>query len=54
MKRFFLLLPLVFTVACGSEGGGSDVTGPSNSIPNVAGNYSTHYQLPDSRPAPSA
>ena len=35
MKRL-LLLPLLFVVACG---GRNDITGPTNTIPNVAGNY---------------
>jgi hypothetical protein len=48
MKRFLLLLPFVFSVGCG-EGGGTSLSGPSNSIPNVAGNYSgsTTMVLPE-------
>ena len=34
-----LLLVSSIVTACG-DGGGSDLTGPSNSIPSVAGNYS--------------
>jgi hypothetical protein len=33
------VIPLLFTVACGGDGG-NEITGPSNRIPNVAGNYS--------------
>lgn len=40
-KLCSVLLPLVLVVACGGEGGGSNnLTGPSSTIPNVAGNYS--------------
>jgi hypothetical protein len=39
-KRLWLALaPVVFTIACGG-GEGTNLTGPSSSIPNVAGNYS--------------
>lgn len=37
--RFLWLVPVLFTVAC-SGGDGASLTGPSNSIPNVAGTYS--------------
>ena len=36
--KLFWLTPLLFALACGSNG--SNLTGPSNSIPNVTGNYS--------------
>jgi len=37
-NRAFWLAPLVFSIACGSDG--PSLTSPSNSIPNVTGNYS--------------
>ena len=44
-----LLLPVLFSVACGGEGGGSSLTGPSNQIPDVAGSYSgtTTFNFPE-------
>jgi hypothetical protein len=38
-KQVLGLVPLMFVVACGGSNG-SNPGGPSNSIPNVAGNYS--------------
>ena len=37
-KLWCVLIPVLFVVAC--SGDGSNLTGPSNEIPNVAGNYS--------------
>jgi hypothetical protein len=39
MRKIWFVLPvLMFTVACGD--GNDSLTGPTNTIPNVAGNYS--------------
>jgi hypothetical protein len=35
---WYVLIPVLFTVACSREG--SNLTGPSNQIPDVAGNLS--------------
>lgn len=37
-RRLALVLLVIATVSCG--GGGTSLSGPSNTIPNVAGNYS--------------
>lgn len=48
MRRQMLwcvLIPVLFTVACGAEG--SNLTGPSSTIPDVAGNYSGMSTISD-------
>jgi hypothetical protein len=47
--RFVGLAPLVFMLACGGGNNGTSLTGPSNSIPSVAGSYSgtTTLTLPE-------
>jgi hypothetical protein len=40
MKKILVLCLALLPVACGGEGGGNDITGPSTRTPNVAGNYS--------------
>jgi hypothetical protein len=40
MKKLLVLGLAIIAVACGGEGGGNDITGPSTRTPNVAGNYS--------------
>lgn len=37
LRSWFVVVPLLFVVACGGD---DDITGPSNRIPEVAGNYS--------------
>jgi hypothetical protein len=46
MRKLWLVLPLLFVIACGGE---NNVTGPTNQIPNVAGNYNgmTTVLLPE-------
>ena len=47
MRKLWLLLPLLFVVACGGDN--NNITGPTNQIPNVAGNYNgtTTVLLPE-------